>query len=281
MLQRDVFGTSAINISLLHDIEFLLTSGVKGLGYHLENHTLRTASSRDSMEMELGHLLVFAQFLLSSFNMKQGHNVSASSSPNLQASTLLVGAGLPPENIQLTHESRSMLALDEDQMSLDDVTCPEMYLAKCSFHCPVGILTLLLNIGAIQQEVKEPALPCFVNQPGINNRNVDRDHVYDDTTLLEKKTGMTLSMAPLKQHGAELPTTCMTSPIVVCFMRFTPLTVMMILLTLLGSFQALTKLGCLPDSLEIQLQGHSQLTVPSHSLLLLRELIPRTCSLKR
>jgi hypothetical protein len=42
MLQRDVFGTSAINISLLRDIEFLLTSGVRGLGYHLENHTLST-----------------------------------------------------------------------------------------------------------------------------------------------------------------------------------------------------------------------------------------------
>jgi hypothetical protein len=147
---------------LLRDIEFFLTRGVRGLGYHLEKQTLSTASSRDSMEMELHHLLVFARFLLSSFNMKQGHNVSASSSPKLQGSTLPVGTALAPENIQLTHESCSMLTLDEDQMSLDDNTQPEMYLAKCSFHCPVGILALLLNIGAIQQEVEEPALPCFV-----------------------------------------------------------------------------------------------------------------------
>jgi hypothetical protein len=39
---------------------------------------------------------------------------------------------------------------------------------------------LLLNLGAIQQDDKGQALPCFVNQPGINNWNVDRDHVYDD-----------------------------------------------------------------------------------------------------
>lgn len=174
MLQREVFGRTVFNITLLRDIEFLLTSGVRGLGYHLGKYNLTASMTGREMEMSLEHLLVVSSFLLSSFNMNQGHNVPASSSPGIQDSMLPVG------NIQLTHESPCILALDEDQTSFHEVTRPEIYLAKCSFHCPVAILALLLNLGAIQQEDKGPALPCFVNQPGINNRNVDRDHVYDD-----------------------------------------------------------------------------------------------------
>jgi hypothetical protein len=64
MLQCEVFGRIVFNITLLHDIEFLLTSGVRGLGYCLGKYKLTASMTGDEMEISLEHLLVVSSFFI-------------------------------------------------------------------------------------------------------------------------------------------------------------------------------------------------------------------------
>ena len=54
----------------------------------------------------------------------------------------------------------------------------DLHMATATFHLPMSILTLFVNLAAIN--TNQRALPCYMTQPDVNNRIVTKTDIYDE-----------------------------------------------------------------------------------------------------
>ena len=176
----------------LREIEWLLSSAYRGFGYHNRYHLYEATPQSDELiyAVDGSHIAQLGGLFLPFFGIPL-KDAADPYAPNPDTDS---PGKKSPATKQAPTKYRYSSTIEEDfpvmvperektqvfQGTIDEVSSLERttpFLSQCTIHIPMTIANLFMNLGAFEYEGR--FLPCYLNQPDVNNRDVKNEHVYD------------------------------------------------------------------------------------------------------
>ena len=174
-----------VNTRHLREIEWLLSSAYRGFGYHNRYHLFETTPRSRGLTyaVDASHIAQLGGLFLPFFGIPE-KEVEDPYAPNPDTDS--PGKKLPAKKQAPTNYSYSS-TIEKDfpvmvperentqvfQGTIDEVSSLERmtpFLSQCTIQLPMTIANLFMNLGAFEYEGH--FLPCYLNQPDVNNRDV-------------------------------------------------------------------------------------------------------------